>query len=446
MLFTELDSPFYPGIPISSDHFVGRKEELKEFTRSVSRIVNGCHIEGVLITGERGVGKSSFSKYVRRYFASLNNMKKPLADIFVDLRSCHDFDSFISTVHFALFEKMKEQKNVWKKLGRQLYGGMTKIDRVSVLDVGVSFTREEKEKLFSKVSLFEKSLELYTKHLIQQEKGGLLLILDNVNNMAKDIRFSNYLKGVTDNLKEIQIPMLFVINAIPETWDIIHKSQPSVSQSYARIELHELEHETVKDYFRKTFERSDVELSLNNLEILTYASGGLPLSMQFIGDYVYWECEGGRLKVSDKVIEQGVIKGVREIGNRYLNGQIFSAICSERYKGIINNDAFIQSSVIKTKDIREIVDQVKFKKEEGKLRHLNLDEAKNLAESFLAKMCNLGVLVKLGDEPTWRFKNRFIQIYLMITKLIPASERMRMRVDTPSKSVKEFSPNLENRF
>ena len=430
MLFLELESPFYPGILIPSDDFVGRKEELKEFTRSVSRVVNGCRIEGVLITGEKGVGKSSFSKYVGRYFASLNNMKKPLTNIFVDLRPCHDFDSFISAIHFALFEKMREQKNVWKKLGRQLYAGMKKIDRVSVFDVSVSFTREEKERLFSEVNLFERSLELYTKYLIQQGKGGLLVILDNVNSIAKDIRFSNYLKRVTDNLKEIQTPILFVINAIPETWDIIHKNQPSVSRSYARIELHELEHETVKDYFRKTFERSGVNLSLNNLEVLTHASGGLPLSMQFIGDCVYWECEGGRLKVHDTVIEQGVIKGVRELGIRYLNKQIFSVMRSEHYKSIISNDAFIQhSGVIKAKDIQDIIDQVKYKKEDGKLRHLDSDEAKNLTGNFLTKMCNLGVLVKLGDEAAWRFKNRFMQLYLMITKLTPISARTRKKVD-----------------
>ena len=444
----ELDSPFYPGVPVSSDDFAGRKEELKEFTRPVSRVINGRRIEGVLITGERGVGKSSFSKYVSRYFGNLTNMKKPLANLVVDLRPCHDFDSFISAVHFALFEKMREQQNVWDKLGKKLYGGLKKIDGVSVFGVGVNFTREEKERLFSDVILFEKSLELYTETMVQKGEGGLMVILDNINSVVNDIRFSNYLKGITDNLKEPSQPILFVINAIPETWDIIHKNQPSVSRSYARIELQELDYETVKGYFEKTFENSGVSLTESNLEVLAYASGGLPLPMQFVGDRVYWECEGGKQVVNDKVIEQGILNAMREIGDRYLDKQIFSVMQSELYKSIISNDEFLHHSgeVLERIDIRRIIDKTKFriKKENNKLCHLDSDEAKNLTESFLVKMCETGILIKLGDDPVWRFKNKFTQAYLAITKLITVSGKTKKKVDRQSKSVKKFFSNLEN--
>ena len=436
MSFLDLDSPFYPGVLVSSDDFIGRKEELEEFTKSVSRVVNGRRIQGVLITGEKGVGKSSFSKYLSRYFASdrLRRMKKSLSVLSVDIRSCHDFVSFISAVHFTLFEKMREREDsIWKKLSKKLYGGMERINGVSVLDVGVNFTREERRRLFSEENLFEKSLRAYTKMIVKEGHGGLMLILDNVNDVVEDKRFPNYLKGFADNSEEAGTPILFVINAIPETWDKIHHKQPSVSRSYARIELQELEDDVIKDYFEKTFNASDVRLTKNNLEILTYASGGLPLSMQFVGDSVYWECEGGRREVDDRVIRQGVINGVKDIGIRYLNAQIFSAIRSDQYRSIISNDEFLQhTGIIKRSDIRKIIDKTKFKRGNTRLSYLDTNEAENLTGNFLTKMCNVGVLVKLRDEPAWRFRNRFMQVYLTISRLIPVSERTRIRARSQS--------------
>ena len=117
----------------------------------------------------------------------------------------------------------------------------------------------------------------------------------------------------------------------------------------------------------------------------------------------------GSVKVGDErlmteSLYSGVINGVKDIGIRYLNAQIFSAIRSDQYKSIISNDEFLQhTGIIKRSDIRKIIGKTKFKRENARLSYLDTNEAENLAGNFLTKMYNVGVLVKLRDEPAQTF-------------------------------------------
>ena len=433
MSFTERNSPFYPGVIVSTDSFTGREEELKMFERSVADVVNGGHVRGVLITGERGVGKSSFSEYVANLYTNKVYMNKPLYSLSVNIDSSHTFEDFILEIQLALLEKMREQLGIWKKLGKVLYSGLGKIGGVGALGVNVRFSlSEEDKKLLVSSWHLEQSLIEYTRSIIKEESGGgLMIILDNINGVVNDDRFPDYLKGLLETISKARdVPFLLVINALPSTWNVVAKKQPSAPRSYRRIELKEFKDETVVTYFRDSFERAKMQIPHSDMEILTYASGGIPLSMQFVGDDVYWACEGK--KVTKRCIMAGIIAGVRRVGNRYLSEQIFSTMRSKRYKNVLLGPEFIQfeNDHFQRKDIRRIVD----KHEQDKKK------AYNLTGNFIKKMCEIGVL-KLGEEPaTWKFKNRFIRVYLGIIAFAPSLDEMRKKNE--QRKIKDFFSTL----
>ena len=429
MSFTERNSPFYPGVIVSAKSFAGREEELKMFERSVAAVVNGGQVRGVLITGERGVGKSSFSKYVANLYTNKDYMNKPLSSLLVNMNSAYTFEDFVLEIRLALLEKMRKQSGIWKKLGKLLYSGLGKINGVGDLGVNakLNLSEEDKKLLVSSWHL-EQSLIEYTRGIISEENdGGLMIILDNVSGVVKDDRVPDYLKGLLETISRARdVPFLLVINALPSTWNVVAKKQPSAPRSYNKIELQGFKDETVAAYFRDCFEKVKLQVPHSDMKILIYASGGIPLSMQFVGDGVFWACDGK--KVTKQCIRTGIVEGVRRVGNRYLNEQLFSTMRSKRYKNVLLDPEFIQfeNDYFQREDIKKIVD----KHEQDKKR------AYNITGSFIKKMCKIGVL-KPGEEPaTWKFKNGFIRVYLGINAFAPSLDETRKKNEL--RKIKEF--------
>ena len=58
------ESPFEPGHHVSPNKFQGRKENIIKIIRFMPKIINQGKPEHFFITGKRGMGKTSFVKYV----------------------------------------------------------------------------------------------------------------------------------------------------------------------------------------------------------------------------------------------------------------------------------------------------------------------------------------------------------------------------------------------
>ena len=58
-----LESPFMPGLPVYPEKFIGRNEDIKKFLRYMPSIQNG-HQRYFFVTGKKGMGKTSFVKYI----------------------------------------------------------------------------------------------------------------------------------------------------------------------------------------------------------------------------------------------------------------------------------------------------------------------------------------------------------------------------------------------
>ena len=73
--FEELpNNPFLPGHPISADSFFGRKEDIDKITRYFPHVISQGIPEHFFITGKRGMGKTSFVKYMAKIAEDEYNM------------------------------------------------------------------------------------------------------------------------------------------------------------------------------------------------------------------------------------------------------------------------------------------------------------------------------------------------------------------------------------
>jgi AAA+ ATPase superfamily predicted ATPase len=83
-------SPFSPGSPVPVEFFVGRTREINDLMKHIKQIRFGKQ-ENIFLSGERGIGKSSFA----RYMCSLAEMENFLS-IHVFLGDVTNLDEVVS--------------------------------------------------------------------------------------------------------------------------------------------------------------------------------------------------------------------------------------------------------------------------------------------------------------------------------------------------------------
>ena len=63
---TKLDiNPFTPGIPVPAELFAGRTQQIQQVRNYLNQTASG-RLENLFLTGDRGIGKSSFASIIRR--------------------------------------------------------------------------------------------------------------------------------------------------------------------------------------------------------------------------------------------------------------------------------------------------------------------------------------------------------------------------------------------
>jgi len=63
MVFEQKETPFEPGLPVNPESFKDRTDKVLKATRYFKQVVNG-NPQHLFITGQRGLGKSSFARYL----------------------------------------------------------------------------------------------------------------------------------------------------------------------------------------------------------------------------------------------------------------------------------------------------------------------------------------------------------------------------------------------
>jgi len=68
-------SPFTPGSPVPLELFVGRSKRIQEVVRYIRQTLSGRQ-ENIFLSGDRGIGKSSFASFIRTFWSRKSLMKR----------------------------------------------------------------------------------------------------------------------------------------------------------------------------------------------------------------------------------------------------------------------------------------------------------------------------------------------------------------------------------
>ncbi|PIU46378.1 MAG: hypothetical protein COS94_10250 [Candidatus Hydrogenedentes bacterium CG07_land_8_20_14_0_80_42_17] len=385
-------SPFTPGRPVPIEFFVGRINEIEKIMRAAKQVSLGKQ-ENVFLCGERGIGKSSLASFVKY----LVEKDLSMVGVHVILGGVNSIEEMIKRIIDRIL-KENIQNPLFDKI-KSMFSNYVK--EVGLFGVTVQFDADEKE-LKSIVDNFIPLMRnIFDK--IKSEKKGIILILDDINGLAKEEKFANFLKSFVDEIATSQnpLPVMLLLCGVPERREEMISVQQSIARIFNIIEIAPMDKNETINFYKTIFNKEGIKIEDSVLNMLYQYSGGLPMLLHEVGDAIFWTDEDNIITEEDA--KKGILMAATIVGEKYLDRQVYKAIKSEKYRTILEK--------IATSEVGMTFQKEKIGKK------LN-DSEKKVFNNFLQKMKKINVLSSGEKYGEYLFANELFRLYMRFEPII----------------------------
>jgi hypothetical protein len=171
-------------------------------------------------------------------------------------------------------------------------------------------------------------------------KNGLIIIIDDINGLSDNPEFVNWYKSFADILftnYRNKSPICMILAGYPEKLEIMQEQNPSFTRIFSHIKLKGLSNEEITDFFNKSFDKINMNINYEAIDILVKYSSGLPNMMQEIGNCTFYMSDNKTINYDDAF--NGILYAGDEIGKKYLQPLLDRSIRSMEYLGIFEKIA-----------------------------------------------------------------------------------------------------------
>lgn len=380
----DISSPFTPGLPAPVEIFKGRQEEIQRLLDKVRACQSG-KLQVAFLTGERGIGKTSLASFVR----VLSEHKYGMISIHTFLGGVDSLEELVYRVFDRLLKESIEKP--WYQKLSDFFGDHIK--QVGLFEISVEF-RADPDDLHALVRDFALSLRNLIRR-VRDHKKGILIVLDDINGIARSMEFANWIKSLADEIATAQepVPLCLVFVGLDERRQELIHNQPSLARILNPIDIRTLSDVETRALFTDAFSKVSMEVEEPALDLLVRFSGGLPVIAHELGDAAFNIDVDGKISLPDAT--RALIEAAGIIGRKHVEPQVFHVISSERYRKILRK---LASDPFK----------IRFERAEVKAQ-LTPPEAK-VFDNFLRRMVQLGVLAR-QETGVYRFTNTLHYLY-----------------------------------
>ena len=382
------NSPFRPGRPVPTEFFVGRSAEIERLRGIVRRSVQGTLGVG-FITGERGIGKSSLAAIVRH----LAEKDSQAVGCHVYLGGVADVPEMLErTFHRLLNESIDKP---WHKQLTSFLGNQVESAGLFGLTLNLSLARNDLETLARD---FVPAMKNLLKSL-PDPKRTIVLVLDDINGLAKSGEFADWLKSSVDEFATSapEAGLCILVVGLEERRRELLASQPSLARVFDIIDISPWSDDEVADFYRQSFTRVHATADSTGIEAMVRFTGGLPVLAHEIGDAVWRTARTSNVGLND--VAQGILLAAEVIGSKLLEPSVFQAVRSERYRSIL----------------RQIADAPRTYFSRGEVLRRLAPKEKPALDNFLRRMKKLGAIESDPERRGgYRFPNRLHALYFAL--------------------------------
>ncbi len=387
-------SPFYPGQPVTGEMFVGRDSQIEHIMgRGVRQVEDGKPV-AIYVQGEYGIGKSSIAGYTQ-WLAERNH---GLHGIYAPLGSAetvNDVGAAVleATLRSGAFEPTRSEKiKHWlaKYIGEQSPFGFT-------------LHAEEMKKSAPTIAT---GLLPFLAEVLDRLKPtgikGIFLILDEINGITAEPKFSHFIKSIVDTnaLSRQPLPLLLMLCGVEERRRDMIQHHPPVDRIFDVVEIEWMSEAEMKAFFTKTFDSVQIRIEPEALDLMAEYSAGFPKIMHLVGDAAFWLDQDG--VISKEEAHRAVVLAADDVGKKYVDQQVYKALRSKDYHSILRKIARTgQGMTFQRSDIEKGLTEVERRK----------------FDNFLQKMKQLKV-IRSGDvKGEYVFTVRMVRLYIWLESL-----------------------------
>ena len=392
---TPESSPFRPGQPVPVELFVGRFKEIERLRSMVIASTQG-RLQIGFVSGERGIGKSSLTGFVRR----LVEREGKVAGCHVFLGGVESLGQMFRAIMDSILKTSINRP--WHEQVKNFFG--SRVKNVGMFGVSLELNISDKEALEG-----ERNFIPAIKNLLNQlEDSGygksLFLILDDINGLAASKHFANWLKSTVDEIatSEEGIPLCIIIVGLEERRLELITNQESLARVFELIDIAPWSTEETIEFYNESFKKGGVEIQKDATKMMADYTGGLPVIAHEIGDAVWRTAQGQEITWEN--VANGLWLAAEIIGRKFLEPQIFNVIRSERYQTILEKmpDIYPEGHLF-----------LRFRR--AQLMNILPEKEKKVLDNFLRRMIKLGMFQRDSSvKGGYQFPNRLYALFILI--------------------------------
>ena len=388
MFYEKFDSPFYTSGPVNPENFKGRENNVNNVLKFIPSVINQGRLYHFFVTGKKGMGKTSFVKYISKQVEDNYHM----LPIYVNNDGGNSIESLVSGIMEEILKEVKKEN-----LGEKIFSFFSNnIDEINLGATKFKFNHDVVENTRKNFSDFLINVceELY------DNKTGLFIVIDDMNGLSDDPHFTSWYKSFTETIDfaRSHTPIVFLFVSYLETFDKLTDINPSFSRVFKLIKIDEFYPEEMREFFIDSFEEYGIKFKDEDcLNQMIFFSWGMPLAMQQIGESIYWSLDDKCIDLS--TVNKGIINAGYELGDKQIRNKL-NKIKSNHYENILIKLGQHECIQFKRSTVLNFLD----------------NSEKKVFDDFLKRMMELDIINSIGrgNSGEYEFSNRLYFVYFLI--------------------------------
>ena len=356
-------NPYKPNSPVPPGMFAGRLVEIKVLENGLYQTKHG-NPSHFLITGERGIGKSSLITYIKP--TARGDIVAPGYDPFnfIVVNTVISNKSTLISFIKLIERNLKREIGKIEKIRGFLDDTWSFVQRLKIMDSGIDKAQTH-EDLDLIIDDFSYSLAQTCNRITNPEKGeeskdGIVIFVDESDNACEDLHIGYFFKVVTELLQQHGCEnVMFIVAGLPEIINKLSESHESSVRIFTQLKIKELNPDDRKYVINRGLEVANEEneeqttISSDARNLLSTLSEGYPHFLQQFAHSAFETNTNG--EISDDDVGKGAFKdggALDAIGSRYYQSAYNEQIKSDEYRQVLEIMADSMNSWIKKSEIK----------------------------------------------------------------------------------------------
>lgn len=357
-------NPFKPNSPVPTGMFAGRISEIEALQQGLHQTKND-HSANFLITGERGIGKSSLMSLISPMASGVVTDLDDHQFNFVVVNCIISKNTTLATLIKLIERNLKRELGKVEKVRTFLDSTWGFVQRIKILDSGIEQSGPNEE-IDLIIDDFSHSLSETCKRVTNPESGedakdGIVFFIDEADSACPELHIGYFFKIVTELLQKYGCNnVMFIVAGLPNVIEKLSLSHESSIRIFTQLNVKELKPEDRKYVIDKGIGEGNkingdvttiTESAKNQISTL---SEGYPHFIQQFAYSAYEYNTDGEITVDD--VSQGAFNAggaLDAIGSRYYQSAYHEQIKSDEYREVLTIMAENLNSWIKKSEIRD---------------------------------------------------------------------------------------------